>query len=270
MDEKDDRNELHSVEGYKFENFLVKTLVYYTVIKRVVCRDFFKLIDSSKFLFLCVNFSLSVVVYIAIGNKLSIEYLVSMSLAITGGVWSYLSIEISKVKEVRAEYIRRLEDVEHCVQELRAQAGVFFSHFEIISVYQDEELRDNLILLSRERNELAKLQNSLIYKINKMEKNKYNKKDFSEMLLTANLLTASLDNYFDRMNEGNITVGENDQESFMKTVNLLLFKMHEVFNDMDVGFEFFSEEYHFKSLICYSVVAVCLMTVFLKGFLDAF
>ena len=69
-------------------------------------------IGSNFFLYMLVNFFLSVIFYMILGNKLGFDTLVGVSLGISGGAWSYLAIKHNEVKEFRSEYIGQVKDVE--------------------------------------------------------------------------------------------------------------------------------------------------------------
>lgn len=221
---------------------------------------------KDAFFYTSVSFLLSVVMFIVVGEKLSIEYLVSISLVVTGGLWSYLSIELTKVKELRAESVRNLEELERASIDLIKKASVLYDCLVDYSFNKERSVEKRLDRLRKERNEFIVAQNIYVYKsINTELRNGLDvqlevlEKDMRKMVNKMDKLYMAHGNH-------DFSINRDDRDEFKELNVAVLGSMSNKFHDIYIDFEEFSDSYRNKKNFCFSIVLLCVFVIVIKSF----
>lgn len=215
-----------------------------------------------------VSFLLAVVAYIMLGSFLEISYLVSISLAVTGGIWSYLSIEQNKVKELRGEYLNHLKDIELSAFEVIESSGELY--FELVRmkwINEKEEKRLQGILIAKKWSGFSSKFNLYLYRCFRLKNNKYNFKDIDALVLAGELVSGFF-NRFDEDMKNNIlglAVENKDEKDYNFKVTSFIGALNGILSREFIDFDEFSDDYFYKKTICFSIISVCVYTVAIKA-----
>lgn len=217
-----------------------------------------------------VSFLLAVIVYLIFASKIEISYLVSVSLAVTGGIWSYLSIEQNKVKEVRGEYLRELKEAELSAIDYSVEASRVCDDILKIPVYAEQESSGKapgpkkLHLLER-KSELSRKKIVLSYRIKNVKNSDCNDKNFDRIEDLAKEMYDLVEGFCELIVKDKFNFKLYDEKHVRKINRGILDELNNAFMGSIVSFEEFSEDYSFKKTVCFSIISVCVYSVLIKA-----
>lgn len=222
--------------------------------------------DSDMFFYSVVSFLLAIIAYLIFGRLLDISYLVSVSLAITGGVWSYLSIEQNKIKELRGEYINQLKEAEKASLDFIDQGANLYSCISKYRRKNEGDVNESFMYLLDEQSRFTRKRNLYIYKRTVVRTNSFNTKDFKNLDRYNKEMVGKLYSHVRKIRNGDLSCKNTDDMELNKINNHILIEMALIFQNVSVSFEDFSEDYRNKKNICFSIICISVFTVALKSF----
>lgn len=225
-------------------------------------------LDNNIAFFCFVSFLLSVIVYLVIGSKVGISDLLAISLAVSGGLWSLMTVEQGKVKELRSEYISSLKDLENACLESIYLSGHIFSRilkFDIVDAADVELKRERYLEIIDLMNDLNERHMYYTYVLINISNNEKNKKtfDFLDLLMKHRLKV--MQEYVNSLSRNNLVLKKSDEDDMNSLIIKSMEEMNDVFSKDEVGFEDFSENYLFIKVTCFSIIMTFVFSVFLKA-----
>lgn len=225
------------------------------------------LLDKNIIYFGFLSFLLSVIVHLILGSKIEIDNLLTVSLAVSGGLWSLLSIEQSKVKELRGEYIKNLKELEvSCLESIYLSGSIFLSMIKF-DVVEDSLRHDKFIEIVDQMHILDKKNAHFKYLMINISNNEKNDKNFRFLDLCMSKRMEIIRKYFDLLSNNSLKLERKDEKDMNSLVTVTMKEMNSVFSEKEVGFEDFSESYLFTKIVCFTIIMTFVFAVLLKAIL---
>ncbi|WP_143058112.1 hypothetical protein [Vreelandella aquamarina] len=224
-------------------------------------------LDRNIIFFSFVSFLLSILVYLVIGSKIDISNLLTVSLAVSGGLWSLMSVEQGKVKELRGEYIENLKQLESVCLECIYLSSDIFGSLVKFDVVDDELKKEKYIEIIDMLNELHKKHSCYTYNLINIRNNDKNKKEFKNLDKLMKAKLQKLHEYVDLLTANKLWLEGSDESDMNDLMIEIMQEMNKVFSKEEVGFENFSEHYLFIKIVCFSIIMTFVFSVFWKAIL---
>lgn len=224
-------------------------------------------LDSNIVFFSFLSFLLSIVVYLVVGSKIDISNLLTVSLAVSGGLWSLMSIEQGKVKELRNEYIDNLKELESVCLESIYLSGNIFGNIVKFDIVDTELKKEKFLEIVDQFNDLNKKHTLYTYKKININNNDKNKKNFDFLDLCMRTRLRRIKGYVDLLSANKIYLDDRDEEDMNGLVIETMEEMNSIFSKEEVGFEDFSKDYLFIKIVCFCIIMTFVFSVLLKAIL---
>lgn len=222
-------------------------------------------------MYIAVSFLLAIVFQIVLGGFLSIEYIVSIALVTIGASWSYLSLEINQVNQLRNEYVKELNDFEASVHDfLKMSFEVFMGMISCenaISMRAGKEGDKYFESLSKKNLELKNNFDIMNYRMDKLGRHS-NKINVSALRLKTSEIYSYMVKDNRRVAAGEETEISKKTKVYSDDARLVMYVLMEDFSNGMISFEGFSVDFKNKKNVCVAIVFFSVFIVLIKGLMS--
>lgn len=220
---------------------------------------------DNLFFYGSVSFLVSVVLYMAVGAHLSIEYLVSVSLVVIGATWSYLALEINQVKQLRDEYFQKVKELEESGFALIESTSEAFIKAAFYNPSKRYEVEEYAMSLSEKKMQVGKGYNIFVYKLMKLSNDQFENRDFEPLEKEAKDLFEKFSSSVSDVVLKLKPLSEEDEKIISRKQTNIVSLMVSYFSNKTISFEEFSNEYEGRKNVCISIVCICFFVVVFKS-----
>ncbi|WP_447554027.1 hypothetical protein [Vreelandella sp. EE22] len=228
---------------------------------------------ESIYSFMIVSFITGIIFHYLLGKSLPIEYVVSISLVVIGASWSFLTIEINQISQLRNEYMKELNEFEESMNYFLSKSfemllkNVRLSKLETKDKESDE--LESVYILTQELRVAFDLMN---YKMAKIKKSSVviSHTKIKELNEHSTRIYKNVVNDFIEVHQDRKKISNDEMALFNKRSHRLRILMLKALPVGELSFENFSIRYKAKKSLCICIVLFCIFIVLFKGIASFF